>query len=216
MQHHAYLYEGSLSEFDAVKESIKPFVAQKHERFSIDDARELVAMAALKPAGDVTFLIGLSSITTEAQQALLKLLEEPQAGVHFVFLVPHGTLLPTVRSRMMVWEEKLKYGGQNSLVDVPGRGTTRGLFEQHISTFLKSSGKTRSDMIAVMLKDDEGVKERVLDFVNGLEAALAPTVKNPGVRAALEDIAKVRDYLRDRSPSLKMLLEHLALALPTL
>lgn len=80
--------------------------------------------------------------------------------------------------------------------------------------FLKMSGKDRSDMIAKMLKDDKGVKERVLDFVNALEAELAPKVKDPKVRAGLEDIAKVRDYLRDRSPSLKMLLEHLALSLP--
>lgn len=199
MTHHAYLYEGSMRDFEPLKERLKPFVAQKFERFGIEESRELVAMATLKRAGETVFLIGVSSITTEAQQALLKLLEEPQPGVSFVFLVPHGLLLPTVRSRM----ENKAFQGEPLERVVAQR-------------FLGASGKTRSDMIAAMLKDDEGAKERARDFVNALEAELyvRPTRSNTEMREALADIAKVRDYLRDRSPSLKMLLEHLALSIP--
>lgn len=198
MTHHAYLYEGSLSSFRALKEELHPYVAQKFDRFSIDDARELIAMAALKLVGEATFLIAFSSTTTEAQQALLKLLEEPQPGASFVFVVPHGILLPTVRSRMM--EYVFESQKQNT---------------SEAKKFLQANGKGRSDMIAALLKDDEGVKERARDLVDALEAELSKGMQDPAVRRGLEDVAKVRDYLRDRSPSLKMLLEHLALSLPS-
>lgn len=70
-------------------------------------------------------------------------------------------------------------------------------------------------MIAAMLKDDEGSKERVRELLDGLEDELHKDIANPATRAALHDIAMVRDYVRDRSPSLKMLLEHLALSVPS-
>src|SRR3990167_1021427 len=79
--------------------------------------------------------------------------------------------------------------------------------------FLKMRSKERSDLIAKMLKDEEGAKERVRDFVNALEVVLAKDVKKN--KQGLADIAIVRDYLGDRAPSMKMLLEHLALSLPS-
>lgn len=205
MDHHAYYIEDSLSRFEEYKHTLKPFWAAKYERFGIDEARELVALAALKNFGQATFFVGFSSISTEAQQALLKLLEEPQEGTVFVLLVPHGSLLPTVRSRTLPYpvteDSPLYYRGESSV-------------SKEAKEFLKLSGKERSDTIAKMLKDEEGLKERVLDFINALEAELAGRMGEANVREALEDIATVRGYLRDRSPSLKMLLEHLALALP--
>jgi hypothetical protein len=196
--HHAYVYEGSRADFEALKARVAPFVAEWHERFGIDEARTLVAQAALKREGESVYLIGVSSITTEAQQALLKLFEEPREGVRFVLVAPHGVLLPTLRSRMLEYPEKIEAA-------------------QHASTakFLKASGKERSDIIAAMLKDDEGVKERVREFLDSLEAELHKKIKDPAARAALGDLGLVRDYLRDRSPSIKMLLEHVALSVPT-
>ena len=95
MQHHAYYAEGSLSEFDAHKAALKPFWASSFERFGIDESRELIALSSLKNFNEAVFLIGAASITSEAQQALLKLFEEPQKGTTFVLLVPHGALLPS-------------------------------------------------------------------------------------------------------------------------
>ncbi len=199
MQHHAYYIEAPLSQFADYCAVLQPFAASAYERFTIGDARELIALASLKNFTEATFFIGASSITPEAQQALLKVLEEPQQGTTFVFLVPHGTLLPTVRSRMMEYPTKIAFLGQG------GSGA---------ATFLAAGGKERSDYIAKLLKDDEGAKDRVLAFVNELEQALSGKPSDPAVRQGLQDIAQVRDYLRDRSPSHKMLLEHLAVALP--
>lgn len=196
--HHAYYIEGPLAAFGAYKERVRPFYAQEYERFGIEEARALITAASLKNFKETVFLVAAAAMTTEAQQALLKLLEEPQEGTTFVIMVSHGVLLPTVKSRMLPYPIVLEV--DTNLKDA--------------KKFLSLSGKERSDFIAKLLKDDEGTKERVREFVNALEAELHKRVGEPKAREALADIAMVRDYLRDRSPSLKMLLEHLAIGLP--
>ena len=198
LAHHAYYIEGSAGEFEEYKKFIPHFVAQKYERFGIDEARALTQLASLKNiSGEAVFLLALGSITSEAQQALLKLLEEPQKGTTFILLLPHGLLLPTLRSRMLEYP-KIQITNDKS---------------QTISKFLIANQKERSDFITKLLKDEDGAKERVRDFVNALEVALAKDVKKN--KQGLADIATVRDYLGDRAPSMKMLLEHLALSLPS-
>ena len=200
--HHAYYIEGSLSQFDEYKAHLRPFWARAYERFGIDEARELIALASLKNFAEATFFAGASSITGEAQQALLKLLEEPQEGTTFIFLVPHGALIATLKSRMLLYPEVIAKFSRSDLL---------------AGEFLKMGGKERSEFITKLLKDEEGVKERVRDFTNALEAQCVAqkAMQKPEGRQALQDIAMVRGYLADRSPSLKMLLEHLALALPS-
>jgi len=218
MEHHAYYVEGPQSlKSSLVASACKQFNFQNNspdlhvlefEKFGIDDAHELTRQAALKSVSNrALFIIAISITNVFAQQALLKLLEEPQQGVTFVLLVPPGSLMPTIKSRLLRYSGKLQFDEQNSL------GATRGLFEQQIATFLKSSYKDRSAQITALLKDDEGVRERVRDFVNSIEAALHHK-QSKEARAGLEDVAKVRSYLNDQSPSLKMLLEHLAVTLP--
>ncbi len=197
--HHAYYIEGPLSDFARYQAELHPYWASAFEKFGVDDARELSSFASLKNIqSEAVYLIGVSSITVEAQQALLKLLEEPQIGTVFVFLVPHGTLIPTVKSRMLPYP-----------VSVTSRSNLEG------KQFLKASHTERTEIIATLLKDEEGVKEKTRDLLNALEAELSKNIKDPKAREGLMDIAKVRNYVGDRSPSLKMLLEHLALCLPT-
>jgi len=185
MQHHAYLLEGSQSDFETLKASVVPFVATWYERFGIDDARKLVEQSLLKREGELIYLIGTSAIATEAQQALLKLFEEPRQGLRFILVVPHGTLLETLRSRMQEYPTKIA----------------------------QAARRVSRDDIAALIKEED--KHRVREFLDAMEAQLRTKIADPKARAALQDIAMVRDYLRDRSPSLKMLLEHLALSLPS-
>ncbi len=201
LTHHAYYIEGDLSRFDEYTKAISHFVAQKYEKFGIDESRELQQRASLKVFDDTAlFLVGAATMTSEAQQALLKLFEEPQEGVVFVFVIPHGILLPTLKSRMLEYP-KLQISNAKL---------------QTVSTFLKSNQKDRSTQIAALLKDEDDVKERVRTLLDGLEVELAKHIANPKAREGLEDIAKVRSYVGDRSAALKMLLEHLAVSLPKL
>ncbi len=214
--HHAYLYYGSLSVlpelvaaaralFKFKKENDPDVRVLEYEKFGIDEARGLKDMAQLRNISDkALFIIGVSSVTSEAQQALLKLFEEPQQGSIFVLLAPHGAIIPTLRSRLLIYPEEIEEEGKRVSV----------------KTFLASPYKARSAEIAKLLKDDEGVRDRVRDFLQALEAELYKNLqKTKGNKAfleSLEDIVKVRSYTTDRSPSLKMLLEHLAVTLPTL
>ncbi len=213
MKHHAYYIENSASAFDAYKDLIKPFWSGKFERFGIDDARALIALASLKNFNEAVFFVCTASITSDAQQALLKLFEEPQAGTTFVLLTPHGSLLPTLKSRMLLYEKRLP-----AEIKVLGSASPQpDYFSGPAAAFLRASGKERSEMIAKMLKEEEGLKERVRDLVNALEAELArTTLAKQATREGLADIAMVRDYLGDKAPALKMMLEHLALSLPVL
>lgn len=202
--HHAYYSEGSLSRFALYREKEKPFWAKEYEKFGIDEARELIQACSLKNVGDATFLIAAASMTSEAQQALLKLFEEPQVGTTFILLISHGTLIETLRSRMLAYTDDAE----------ESKDTKKA------TLFLKEGYKSRSDTVAALLKEEEGVRERVREFLDGLETVLYARLRKgesaPAVREGLEDIAKVRSYTLDRSPSLKMLLEHLAATLPSL
>jgi hypothetical protein len=239
-EHHAYYIEDSLSLFDEYKNVLAKegsfgehdanYSARSYVSFGVDDAREHSNLATLKHHGaQQLFFIAAASMTSEAQQALLKLFEEPKLGVVFMLLVPHGILLPTLRSRMLALsrEELLKKivwkptalerrGGPRTFSEevLPGSGEAK--------EFLGWPYKKRSDWIAEFLEDDDEIspdkqtRERVRTFVNNLERELHPRISDAAVRAGLEDIAHFRQYLSDRSPSLKMLLEHLAASLPTI
>jgi len=217
MQHHAYLYEGSQDVLDSLVMNAKksfdfegdhnPDVrVEAFEKFGIEDAHALAQRAQFKSvSGRALFIIAMASTNTHAQQALLKLFEEPQRGITFVLLLPPGLLLPTLRSRLLAYPAKLEVG--------------INAFAAEAKTFLKTPYKARSAQVAALLKDEEDTRERVRAFLNALEAELYAAFKKSHtvpLREGLEDIQKVRGYLADQSPSLKMLLEHLAVALPVM
>ena len=218
LTHHAYYIEDSLAQFDAYMQAIHAsegyeasdpnFVTRQYEKFGIDEARALIEHGALRNTGSrALFLVATSSITSEAQQALLKLLEEPQQGTIFVLLVPHGILLPTLKSRCM----------QLPLEVAPSAST-----ENIAREFLSWPYKKRSDWITATLKNppaggEDDSREYVRAFLNDLEAELYKKIGDgKEIRESLQEIAHFRQYLGDRSPSLKMILEHFAATLPLL
>lgn len=113
--HHAYLYTGALSvlhslakdaeaQFQFAGEHNPDVQVHEFEKFGIDEARGLKTAASMRSlSGRALYIVGVSQITTEAQQALLKLFEEPQQGAIFVLLAPHGAIIPTLRSRMLAY-----------------------------------------------------------------------------------------------------------------
>jgi len=210
LTHHAYYIEGSIADFDAYVEKLKErlhldahtldLVVRRYEKFGIEEARELTQLSSLKNPGERTiYILAVPSITSEAQQALLKLFEEPQEGLVFVLMVPHGVLLPTLRSRLLPYVETLegKSGGD-------------------AAAFLSWTYKKRSEWIAALLKDEDEAREAVRAFCTDLERVLHQHIQQPDARTGLQDVVHFRQYLADRSPSLKMILEHFAATLPTI
>ena len=210
LTHHAYYIEGPIAQTNEYAEHIRKsegfvphdpnFSIRNFDQMGIEDARSLISIASLKNTGArALFIISVASITTEAQQALLKLFEEPQVGTIFILLVPPGMLLPTLRSRFLAYPDKL-----------PAQKGTGEAKE-----FLTWPYKKRSDWITALLKEDEDSRERVRIFLNELEEELHTKItESRDVRESLFEIAHFRQYLSDRSPSLKMILEHFAATLP--
>ena len=248
LTHHAYYIEGSLQQFAAYVDQVRAaaglgahdpnFVAQQYDTFGIDDARALQQLAQLKTTnGAALFFLAISSMTSEAQQALLKLFEEPQAGVVFVLLVPHGTLLPTLKSRCLAFSPNDEII-HDAAVATPTHAKSATVASKNLDVntvqakqFLAAPYKERSEMIVKMLKptktkaeadtenaggDEDSAKEQARELLNALEVLLHKDIAKKEIRDALADIAHFRTYLADRSPSLKMILEHFAVTLPKL
>ncbi|MCX6719263.1 MAG: hypothetical protein NTZ38_02720, partial [Candidatus Taylorbacteria bacterium] len=113
--HHAYCLIGTDSlrlelipilekRFKTSSRANVDFFEKKYEVFTIDDAREVKSSHEMMPthsSGKKFFILSMDDITVEAQNALLKLLEEPSAYAHFFLIVPSvHLLLPTIKSRL--------------------------------------------------------------------------------------------------------------------
>lgn len=72
--------------------------------FLVENSRQLKSLTGRALTGETRcLLVAFDRINEEAQQALLKLLEEPPAGTVFILLSPGTTiLLPTIISRLEV------------------------------------------------------------------------------------------------------------------
>lgn len=220
---HAYVVEGEREAgLAALRELVESFgIATKtnpdyHEYFFdallIDDALLLRREQGMYGADGAKkiFIVAFNAIFHEAQNALLKTLEEPTEHTHFFFLVRSSEiLLPTVRSRMQIIRSQPLIRSTEQKEDA---GTT----------FLHATLSERMNMIEPMTKaktdNKPKAKEDMRNFLELLEQALyrAPkgAVGDAACTDALRDVITAKRYLSDRSPSLKLLLEHLALTVP--
>jgi len=107
--HHAFLYISSDSSLQTLPSDVQaPGTDVTHVNvacFGIDDVRTLQQLASVRPFVEPfrSFVICAKTLTPQAQNALLKILEEPPHSAQFFVVVPHeNILLPTLRSRLML------------------------------------------------------------------------------------------------------------------
>ena len=175
------------------------------ESFGIDETRMLKSVEIERPvSGDKKiFVLSIGSFTREAQNALLKVLEDPTGESYFFFIVPSGRgIIPTLRSRVRV-------------IKLPDSS-----FEAYIKEAEELLRTPRAERLnlPVVKKLVEG-KERAgtTSFLNALESVLLKKLDAAGraEHASFFDaLFKFKSYISDRSPSLKMLLEEIALIAP--
>lgn len=167
------------------------------DTFGIDDARSLTSRAHIRAVegGERAFLIQCNSITSEAQNALLKLFEEPPEQVTFHLIVSdEGILLPTLLSRLqLIAREEDPDDNENA------------------ATFLAMSYAARLEEIARRTKQKDTAW--IESVVSGIERSVRDTTQAKDA-SLLSSLLLVRSYLGTRGASAKMLLEELALSLP--
>ena len=154
-------------------------------------------------------IIGVCFLHHEAEQTLLKILEEPKENNYFFIVTPTSSvLLDTIISRSHV----IKSNDNN---------TSNIIYD--VNKFIKLSLQERIDVIdnfVKKVKDDENssiLRHYGIIFINELEKVIFNNFKkdinNKNYQFILEELNKSRNYLGGRGASTKMILEHIALML---
>ncbi len=203
--HHAYLYLVT----DAMNPAaLAPCVSSLNleevlyifvPNLGIADVRSLTEKAFMRPSvGDKQLIVVASmSVTIEAQQALLKILEEPPLSTVFLFCLPPSIpLLPTLLSRFSLKDDFREEERVNT-----GEG---------FQTFLQLTLQDRLAEITKRLTAKD--VSWVTDIKNGLllELKRGELKRSMGTGQTLYFVA---EHLQTRGASNKHLLEELAFTL---
>jgi len=208
--HHAYCLVGQA---DSVIDDVKDFLArevkfrttsnpdfllERIEKFGVGNSADLIRWQILKSIGPLKVaVISSESITREAQNALLKAFEEPTLGTHFFLILPSSEkLLATFRSRIFVVN--------------CGRVKSGVRLEQEVGFFLEAPLERRFSIIKAIADKKDSALAR--NFLDELEIQISRSNKlKQGDPRALQSILRAKNYLADRSPSVKMLLDWVAI-----
>ncbi len=176
--------------------------ARAYRSFGVDDAADVRARARSRPvdADRRVFVLVTPSMTVEAQNALLKTLEEPSADAVFFLMVPSPEmLLATVRSRTRTFELCIEH---SSSVDA--------------KEFLAASTSTRLEMLKPLYDHEDEGRDMggVISFLGALERRFAESARTKENIAGLHAVYRARKYAGDRGSLLKALLEQVALLAP--
>jgi hypothetical protein len=194
MNHHAQLVRTEDISAYTHPETAQTILTTELEKIGIDDVRTITSQAQLRPATNTgqVFVIATTSLTTEAQNALLKLLEEPPPDTSFVLVVPPALqLLPTLRSRI----------GEETTI------TNASMNDSWLS-FQGAAYADRQQQI------DDWHKTKDPQWLSEIAAGVHSLTANTRDVEALRVVQFVGQKLQTRGASNKMLLEHLALTLP--
>lgn len=219
MQQHAYVIEGSVEEGikraeDFIQEELgmtlkanPDVLILRYGLLSVEEARGIadIAASASLAGSSKAIVIAAGRVYGDAQNALLKIFEEPPKGAYLFLVMPNlGGLLPTLKSRVQIL----------SLASGPMHpGISEGAQE-----FIKMNKEKRSVLIKKLAtgRDEEERREHrdeVLALLTGLErAAYKEGISEHA--GFLADIAQLRAYLHAPSAPVRMILEHISLTLP--
>ncbi len=202
--HHAYFFLGDEKEAEnligslfvklEINSSGNPDIHTYTERtFGIDEARILKQRADSKAFGSKKFFIIFSElITNEAQNALLKVFEEPTPDTHFIIVSSKNILLPTLLSRL-----------KTIRLDKTENSTDKKADE-----FLSLDVSERVVFIKKELADDSF---NLSDFLDNLMKKLSGDNKNLNEIRKVFNLAK---FSSDAAANSRLILEHLAFSLP--
>lgn len=175
------------------------FLLVEKQVLGIGEVRDFERWVIGKPfTGEVKVsLITVKSITFEAQNALLKVLEEPPLGTYiFINLESLGGLLPTFLSRVRILESSKVSETADKSAGIQGL------------KFLRSGIKEKLSIIRSLSKKED--KNEMKELIKNLEEV---SYKNNFKPNDLKNIITAKIFASGRGSSPKMLLEWLSCVL---
>ena len=220
--YHSYVVEGNpeeivyllriyLEERGDINKNSPDVLLNLYDAFNIEDGHNIKDWHKNKGVDGKKkiCIIGAKFINREAEQSLLKIIEEPTDDTHFFIVVPDALLLAeTILSRVHLIKN-LKSDNN---------------FENKIAgEFIKVNPKERIEKVAEIIKefkDNEnsgGLRYYAVSLVNGIERIIYEKWKkdlnNPDLKFILEELKNCRSFLSTPGAAVKMILEHIALVI---
>lgn len=166
-----------------------------HDVCKIDDVRTIRSLQSERTEGISVFIISCSTITLEAQNALLKVLEEPNTHTYFYLIYPQvEQLLITLRSRL----EVLDYVHESKEKGYVSSASFLAMTLDERFAYIKTITDKKHEPLLQ--------KKDVLHLCYELEQHFGATKNYQGLRMIYE----VRTMLLSSSASLKMILDVVA------
>ncbi len=223
--HHAYLLVGESSQIlPKVEEFLQSIFPEStdpksnpdvlwfiKDRLVKDDARFLRGFQTGQAfAGRGRYLVAaFSAMDHEPQEVLLKTLEEPASDTHFFLVVPSADFFrPTILSRVYRLDVLATVRGDEDNSD--------------LEKFLGLDPAERGDYLLKTFLADGQVKDRasLLAWLNRLEVFIREKVDfkliSDSMVLVFKEIFLAKKLLNSPRSSAKMILEHLALIVPTI
>jgi DNA polymerase III delta prime subunit len=168
----------------------------------IDTARQIISWAKSSYDGKRIALISFHTIGIPAQNALLKILEEPEEKTRFILVTSNRTnLIETVLSRLC--HHIFESGEHEDTADA----------KLYLET--ASTERMKLDFISKLLaktdEEDRKDREALSAFILSLSSLLVRDASHAKLTTELFEVAS---YTKDPSSSGKALLEYLSLLLP--
>lgn len=217
--YHSYVIEGEpeitatrLLKFLEIRNEVEKqspdVLFQIYESFTMNDSGQIKDWHSQLGVGGKkkVCIIATKFINHEAEQTLLKIIEEPAINTHFFIIVPDASVLSdTIISRVHV----IKTTQSNKDI------------EKEVVSFLKLEPKDKINAVALIIKnnkDEENsgqLRYYATFFINELENVFYQKFKkdreDENVKFILGELQKSREYLSIPGSSVKMILEHIAL-----
>lgn len=184
-------------------------ISQIYTSFTMDDNKEIKDWHSRMKISNTkkVCILAADYINREAEQALLKIIEEPAVDSHFFIIVPDASLLlDTIISRCHV----IKINKNTNLE-----------LNKFVDGFIKLQPRDRINKIVEIIKENKDednsgkLRSYATNFINQLEAIFYKRFKNnindKNNEFILGELQKARVYLSTPGASVKMILEHIAL-----
>jgi hypothetical protein len=196
--HHAYLYRGqepfSLSGYAKFFPDNSHISHRHYDTIGIPEVRAIIREVILTVAGESAhhvLILEAGNLTNEAEQAMLKVFEDPRPGVSLVLILPPGyQLIATLRSRFY----ELPVVNSDEVVS-------------EFLTFKDLSYAARLEMISDRLNKKDS------QWVDAIKKGLLVWLGQAHGQDQVELLSFVVTHLKQRGASNKLLLEELALTL---